>query len=77
MAEPEPEPEMNDIPEERESVASGPFPESIDTKNARKEAAQREQLEILARRRLVQARAATGQSGIWNAIQSLDWISKK
>jgi len=71
------EPELNDILEERESVISGPFPESIDTRNAREEAAQREQLEVLARRRLVQARAAIGQSGIWNTVKSLERISWK
>ncbi|KAE9371450.1 hypothetical protein N431DRAFT_441452 [Stipitochalara longipes BDJ] len=76
-------PELNDIPEERESVASGPFPESIDTRREREDAAQRDQLEVLARRRLFQARAASDQSGIWNTIRAfgarasplLKWIS--
>ncbi len=55
-------PELHDIPEERESVASEPFPPSIDTRLEREEIAVRQELETLARRRLVQARAATGQT---------------
>jgi hypothetical protein len=62
-------PELQDIPEERESVASGPFPMSIDTRLEREEIAMRQELESLARRRLIEARAASGQttlSDIWN-----------
>ncbi|PMD35914.1 hypothetical protein L207DRAFT_515658 [Hyaloscypha variabilis F] len=57
-------PELNDIPEV--------VPESPDTRRDREDAAQRTQLEVLARRRLfqAQARAASGQSAISNAIQA-------
>jgi len=55
---------LNDIPEV--------VPESPDTRRDREDAAQRTQLEVLARRRLfqAQARAASGQSAISNAIQA-------
>jgi hypothetical protein len=66
---------LHDIPEERESVSSGPFPPSIDTRLEREEIAQREELEALARRRLVQARAENGQT-TWDDIIYTRELSK-
>jgi hypothetical protein len=72
-------PELQDIPEERESAASGPFPESIDTRLEREEIAMRQELEALARRRLIDARAASGEttlSDIWITRElSWTWVS--
>jgi hypothetical protein len=72
-------PELHDIPEERESIASDPFPMSIDTRLEREEAAMRQELQTLARRRLVEARVADGQatiSDIWNTRElSRAWFS--
>ena len=66
-------PELKDIPGERESVASGPFPMSIDTRLEREEIAMRQELEALARERLIEARAARGQTtvaDIWNTREA-------
>lgn len=66
---------MKDIPEERESVDSGPFPESIDARLEREEIAMRQELEALARQRLIEARAASGQTtiaDIWNT-REVSW----
>jgi hypothetical protein len=72
-------PELHDIPEERESIASDPFPMSIDTRLEQEEAAMRQELQTLARRRLVEARVAEGQatiSDIWNTRElSRAWFS--
>jgi hypothetical protein len=68
-------PELHDIPEERESVSTGSFPPSIDTRIEREENAQRQELEALARRRLVQARAASGQA-TWGDIVYTRELSK-
>ena len=72
-------PELKDIPEERESVASGPFPMSIDTRLEREEITMRQELEALARQRLIEERVASGRTtvaDIWNTREaSWAWVS--